>query len=1062
MSKRDKGKLNTPESEDYYAGNDSRKQNESNEGHASATSDAPKTRYQERQQVVPSSEAEKITPPESSFVKRESKTTGSTIKQEVASKVAVADADFAGPAAVSAPSRAGLRTMSYSGDSGTIIGSAANTPVVASTDRNSDSGRFERKLDAPNKKINYLASEQVVEEYDNPAPLGESGNEVQGYYGTPKNASARSQKSTGCHPGDPLFQRSLDVITRDEIVFIVGQLVKREGVNYTTLPTQKSTWIDGKREPAAYDGEAMYGNFLPRTLEFVLTKSANGVDVTSMQFTDVVDGSCEAGDAVVNAASTNLPIQINKAELARQNIDSKAGRETEANWSPLGRAIEQPSQTSLLLSTIEAETGATIAAAYRFASKSLSYQLNKAAKDGQHLVRPMREALTGAIADNITSADFADDGLYGFDPLSNKTEKGRAALQNGSAATMILLNDSPSKYSSKGMLLTAPKSLRQYIQVADNNMNVFRLPKECGAAMNAYDVFSTIDHEYDPLQPVCVTDKMGLMYAINPQSYSSYTVVNGQKQYVQNAGPYSYAYANRSSNYQVIVDHPLWAGIDQFVSEHATKLYSILTNDAGNGSVTWRIPIVHSTCTFSLFDFLVLASVPYMQKKRINSMRDVLDFEVNFEYPYDLMAIREYNPTNAVNYVFSDIDHPLETKIMIPSVAVTWQLPEFFWGIGENTSGTNASMYVSPFYFNEHQFESIKKGSSGSDRSTSTGYDLKDMMGTMSFPIVRSGVRLASLDALYSMTERDLRLCLDRLVTVPGERVSGDDSYAVYKYSQSSDGIPVFKGGFTISEFISAPRELGWHMVAQNGVLRNRDNLKYQDTPISVAGNGFFTTRKAAATDDVTSETSYRAYCWYGNTAYDNSILAETSVLINRAQAFEQNWDCSPAARMDRPGAPDTTAYKNRRDIGFLLSFNGSCGIGSSNQVAFLTNGGYFHPFTSGLTAAGGQYGQQVQLTSTLFSCVGLAKALWGRMQRLPFALSPWDTCDFTGSAGAQFDPYDFLYMLGMAGTMASDYNQDLYDRVNEVQYKGWLYTADPFVAASPVYKDSFKYSMVG
>lgn len=1039
----------------YHEGNDSRSKNEESEGQTMIDKDAPSNRYQTKQQIAPVAEAMDADTPKTSFQKKKQKTEGSQVKQEVASRVLVADSDFAGQG-YSAPSNAGLRSLSFSGDSGTIIGSAANTPSVAVTDRNGDSGRFERKLDAPNKRINFTASEQVIEEYDNPAPLGQSGSEKQGYYGTPKNTSARSQKSSGAHPGDPLYQRSLDVISRDEVVFINGQYIKQNGIHYVDVPTVNTTFNDkGARVEQPID--ISVGNYIPRELTITFGKESGGNPyVKGFHFTDVIDASINAADAeTVNKSSTNFIIDMNKAEIARNKIDSNAGDETKPTWSDLGRAIPQPTQTNFLLYLMESEIGATVGTCYKFGSKAYAYQLNKSAKDGQHLTRPVREMMTGDIADYLTSEDYGSAGLYDFDPVSN-TANAIAARRNGSAATMILLNDSAGGYTNKGKYLTSPKGLRQYFQIADNNMNVFRLKKLFGAALNNVDVFSTIDRGYDPLQPICLTDKVGLVYSIDPEKYAGFSreSASADRSYADGQGYLTYSYSNRMSNYTIKAKHPLWDGIATFIEQHALKLYSVLGGGA-SGDVTWKIPLHHSTMTFSLFDFLVMAAVPFIQRSRINSMRDVLDYEENFEYPYDLISIKEYNPTNAVNYSFKDIDSPLVSKQMIPSVAISWVMPEFFWGLGKNTSSTNSGMYVAPYYFSEHEF--LPSHSSSGDN---TGATYKDFGGTMTLPIIRSGVRLSYLDSLYSMSERDLRLCLDRMTKLPGSRVAGANSYAVYKYSQTSDGIPVFKGGFTVQEYLATPRELGWTMRALGGFFRCCDN-KANVSSLTDAGAGFITTRRAAYNEDVTTTTSYRAYAWYGKTAYTTSILDVSSVNVDRAQAFCQNWDCSPAVRMARKGQA-VTGLKERRDIGFFLSINQLGTINTGNSFNFITNAGYFHPFTTGLNqTTGAPNGAQKQLTSELFSACGIAKALWGRIQRLPMAISPYDTCDFdVDKGGAQFDPYDLVYAFGMAGTMASDYTEDLFDRMNEVQNQGWLFIEDPFVKDSPLFRDGMKYTM--
>lgn len=1050
----DKGKSKP----NYHAGNKSRSDQESGEGLETATNGtAPGTRYQTSQQIPEVSKAESVDMPQSSLVKRKVKNPGSQIKQDVAARVAVADSDYAGPLSdATNPRTAGLRSLSYSGDAGTILGSAANTPIVAGSDRNPNGGRFEKKLDAANKHINYLASEQVIEEYTNPQPLGESGNERQGYYGTPKNTSARSQKTCGAHPGDPLYQRSADELTDDQVLFIDGQYVKQSNITYDDAPTKKTVFENGIRVEKPYAGVKV-GNFMPKSLEVDIVRDSNGrlyigrFKVNTSDYTSVEDR------ATVNAASSNYAISINKAEIARQMMDEKAGIETLPNWSPIPRGILQPSQTTALLRRIELEVGSEVATCYRFGKKAFAYQLNKAAKDGMHTSRPMREMILGTIAQNLTSKDYGSGGQYGNSLwVDYGNADVRTSMQKGSPAIMMLLNASPTRYNNKADVLTSPTGLRQFFQIADNNMNVFRLNPTFGAALQSVDVFSTIDREYDPLSPVCLTDRLGLIYPTDPDAYCSYTkaAYDAARVYsTTDGGPLTYAYANRSSTYEVHVKHPLFEGLSAWIEDNINKLWSILTNrSTSETKATWSIPILHSTKSFALWDFLVMAAVPYIQRVRINSMRDILDFEEKTgPYPFtDLISIKDYNPMNAVNYSIKDIDNPLTSKRMVPSTAVRWIMPEFQWGVREQTEGSNAPMYVQPFYFTEGQVVPGSLGTKGSN-----GFCMADFSGEMNFPIIRSGVRSAYLDDIYAMSERDFRLCLDRMVR-PAIGATGEGDYAVYKYSQMSDGIPVISGSVTIKQFMSTPRELGWFMRAPAYLLRAKDNVLSSDftTKSDKLGVALF------ATDDepIAGNTSFRCYCYHGEKDYDQTILSSSTVLVDRAQAFTQRWDCNPAVFMAKT---EDSTYKTRPDVGFYLSAK-QLGTWNGTNLTLLSGKGYFVPFTFGRVDDRNQYGVQKPITNSDYRVISMAKAFWGRIQKLPMAISPWDTCDFDESTGggAAFDPYDLCYMFGMAGTMSSDYNQDIYDRLQQVQAQGFLYTKDPFVSDSPVFRDASAYSM--
>lgn len=1049
-----KGKPEGQSEPNYKEGNLSRAAQEEREGGfvSPEGNTAPKNRFQNEQQAPRADAGVGTTLPSSGFVKKSADNKGSALKQEVASKVLLSDSDYAGgPVQSGAQSlgKAGLVSMQFSGDAGTILGSAANIPVVGSNRYGRSEGRFEKKLDATSKKINYLASEQVISQYDNPMPLGESGNKKQGYYGTPKNTSVRSQKAEPGNSADLLTERSADILTSDMVVWVNGQYVKNTSNNITwsVEPTTSTSWsnADGKliNEPLTGDNAITYGNWANRCMKVIFAKDADGdaAYVSAISFTSV-DLSQSEPNAVVNASSTNWIIDADLDEIARQNIDAKAGQETEPQWSPLGRAVAQPTATVGLLSRMESDLGANVFTSYKMGKKAYAYQLNKAAKDGQRITTPRAEMLEGVISSNISSKDYSD-----IDPF-----KHAGALAAGSAAMLIAIQDSTLKYSTKADVLLQPKSLRKAFQVADNNMNQFRLKKEFAAALNAVDVFSTIDRDYDPLAPVCVTDRIGLISPISYARFGDGTRANKSADWRYSNTVFTYAYRNRMSKYSVQVKHPLLEGIREFCQQYAESFYRELAGSSAaaekKGACTWTVPILSSTTCFSAWDFLVLYSVPFMQRVRINSMRDVLDYEDWFEYPFRLDTIANLNPMNAVNYNINDIDSPLESRRMIPSTAVRWYMPELFWKVNDN-------QFVMPWYFSEWQLTPGAAHGGSENPDYAQGYSFDFDSGVMNFPVLRSGVRLSFADNLYGMEERDIRLCLDRLVRPP-QGSANTQPYNVYKYGQSNDGCPVVGGTFTIQQYLSTPRELGWFANAPHGWLRVMDNLVANK---EILGFEAF----AEPTTVMNGDSSFRLRCYKGVKEVSNSILTQSSLNISRGQAFRQYWDESPAVCMAKVGSTDKT-YVTRPYIGMSLGLGDvlSKFTPSTGNATFVQNLGSFTPFTLGSQMdANSLDGSQTQSKSTSLSILAMFNAFWGRLQKLPMAISPWDICDSEiGSAYIKVDPYDFMYLFNCAGFMSSDYNQDLYDRTMLVQAQGYLYQYDPFVQDSPVFRDSIKYTM--
>lgn len=980
------------------------------------TSSVPEDRFQAKQQVQPADEAEHAEAPDNSFKLKRQKASGSQLRQEVASKM-IRSQNISGeiPSNVT-----GLRTLSFSGDDGTVLGSTASAPIVGSSNR-ADS-RFGKKMDATAKKINYVPSEQVLTEFDESKPLAETKDAVQGYNGTYRSEQVRQQKKSGGVPGELLFDRSVDEILRDQAYFTTGQVVKQQGVNYFDTPTKTVTGYTNN-QPVVSDYSLTRGNYLHRNLK--VTIESNG-KISGFQFTTVDLTPDPVSASVANMASANEIIDMNKAELDRQNMDHKAGDEKADIWTPLARAIQQPTQTVGYLRDIENITATEVFMSYKKTALAHSYQLNKAAKDGQHSIRPMNEALLGLIGPEISSADYS--GINAFD---------KSYYKNGASSLMIALYDSVSKYKTKADLLIQPRSFKMHLQTADNNMNPLRMKPEFAAIVNGEEVFSTIDREYDPNAPVCISDRTGLIHCYNFNDLYSFSSLDSNNQPVFTKDLFQYSYSDLRNNYIVRATIPLLEGIHEWFSQNGVRLYELVRDSANDTAAkTITIPMIHSTCFFSLWSLIVLAATPFILNKRVSSLRDVLYYETNVEYPFSqLKKIEEMNPMNASNYSNDNYLEPIIVKEMLPSTAASWILPELFIPFDELTTADTYT-YILPYYFNENQFE-----------VNGSNVLLKDRSGMMSYPSTRSGVRLAYLDDVYSMDERSFRLCLDKMVFPLSDTIPSSD-YFIYKYGLNGDGIPAVnlsKTQLTSTAIMSTPRELGWFMVTPFGVLHSMDNS-------STATNNW--NNFDDMTNAIFGQSSYRIKYWHADGEVNGiTILSPSTMNVSRAANFQQQWDSIPACLTG--GSNQLTV----RDPGFLPSLGYMFTSNSNGNIEPVSGRSLFAPFVT--QAANGS---QTKVTDARFNILSMQKYFWFRLQKLPMALSPWDASSMTRVAGedaVKSDPFDFLYYFGLSGFRASDYNEDIYNRETERYNKGYLFTSDPFVASSPIFKDSIKYTEV-
>jgi len=982
--------------------------------------EAPDSRFQTNQQVDKTGDFKSAKSDKSVDVTIREHTVPEQRYNTVKTSSVKNDDKIAGGSSNSAISGVGLKAAaSYSGKEGSIAGDISGTPIVGQPDRSSS--RSGKKQDSTVKKVNYLINEQVTVEYSESKPLAEARDEVQGYNGSYRNLHARTQKRSGGVPADLYFDRSVDEYQKDFFYPIFGQYVTsaadkskqtlkdvnegEENPNVTGVtlsPLNESPSLTYNKATGLYEAYTnTRGSYLPKTLTIAVDKDGQ---IVKMQYA-VTDVSAKGVDAVVaDHASMNAIIDANQAEIDRQNMDVKAGDENSEGWSELPRAVKQPTQTVGFLRDIEAMTGSEVYMAFKKTAAASSYQLNKAGKDGQRVVGPIAEMFHGnmagakAVAANVSSEPESLDGIFHKDQYLT-----------GSPALMIDVFDSKRKYKTKADVLLQPRGIRLHLNTASNNMAPLRLPKKFVEAVMNNEVFSTIGYEYDPFLPVMISDKAALILPYDPSKFMDIT------KGTENHTNFTYNFTNMRNNYNVEVEHPLYYGIKDFIESIGAQLYELC------GADDIVIPIQHSTTCFSLWSLIVLAATPYILRRRTNSMISVLDYENNFEYPFSqLITIREADPQSAVNYINADTAEPLVVKQMNPSAAIRWAFGENFWQVDEKAAN-NEYHVVLPWYFNEDQFELVDGL-----------MKLKDEPAAMSFPSLRSGTRLSILDSLYNMSEREVRLSLDRMVVPP---MYGTHScYSIYKYGVNTDGIPMVsyfgdKGDDTLTwdKVVATPRELGFIIPAPGGTLTaNTSGVKYGTTVASGPLHSGFV--------------SFRLRSWFGGDAIEapeNEILTPLAVNVNRAMSLRQIYLTIFAQDL---GANDYA------DFGFIPSMS-ELFVANDDGYSAAVGRSLFIPFTDvdGVT----------QLTDSAYRVGSLQKALWFFTQRMTLAINPFE-CILRRGAGEdalKFDPYDFLYYNGVAGFRASDYNEDIYNRLKRRIDEGLLFLSDPFVEDSPIFK---------
>lgn len=1032
----------------YDRANQSRMGQENAENLERNVVDAPESRFQqEQQQATVVNTVSKPTDSEG-FVRKESKSHGAVLRQEVAAET-LKDGKGGSAAGVSSPSAFGLKAPSFSGDTGTILGNASGTPMMENSATHNFQGhsRVDKRISDANKDINFNASEQILEQYDAIPPLAASKSTV-GYNGNPKNAAARSQKKTGFTSAEMLYSRSLDMIEKDAFVFSSGQVVCETGTAYDAYPTIS---YDENDNPVELDPERFVrGNFSPREIQVDITRDGGRIFISRFEVEED-DLSCnDEQSTIVNQSATNHMIDLNRAELSRQTIDADAGSPTSEHFNPLGRSIRQPTRTVTYLQDLENVCGAEIFAAYKFANKARAHFLNRTAKDGQLLVAPGQDALYGHLCGALDN-----EGLYqAFPDLVEDSFFSIQGMRRGSAALMIPLFDSVGKYRTKGDLVNQPRGLKMHIQTADNNMNPFRVKKEFVAALNSIDAYSTIDHEYDPLAPVYITDNVRLVHPYSWRESLGYTRENHrEKVYTTERRAYWYGAGSGLNTYNVVMGDPLLNGVAYFLELHVSQLWRALNtnNDAGHdGTVTLTIPVVHSTTHFSLWDLLVCASTPYIIYERTNTMKDVLDYEMFYKYPLQgNVPIKDANPLNAVNYGALSPYSAIAIKQMLPSSAIRWKLPEVLTPMGTD--------FLLPYYFNERGFDFVEEG-----RGSTL---IQNCNAEYTTPVVRSGIKLGGLDDFFGMDVKDQLLITDRMTRLPGNPLMAEFSGCIYKYGQESDGQVVIRSRYisdfdvTVRDWLSTPRLLGWYMDAPAMTCRCYDFDTEDGKRMAVAGG-------LAAAADInlgSMRPSFRAIEYKGiyraNDVIVDRPLQVGSVNVNRAQAFSQIWGAKWAGYEDASRFFDLCLSINE-----AIQFNDE--TGTNPRFVTISDRAQFSPFVYGAYAIDG-VGRETHTTNTAYSIdvddrpivFSPHFMLWTLLQKTCFIINPFENSDATRPAA---DPYGVAYIFGLAGFMSANYDEEIYNRANQYQNEGYGYTVDPMTAESVIFKEAFSMTQIG
>lgn len=1052
----------------------SRTDAEQAEGLEAVKNDVPETRLPAKQQIQKTDDAMDAKPKAGTFGLKRTEAKGAELKQTKVAEIISGDSSNAGMG-ISAMGRG------VSGTAGGVLGADSSTPIAGTARSGSRTGK---KFDRIATKLNFTPSEQALVVFDESKPLAEAGSLDQGFNGTYRNELGRSQKKMGAVPGDLMFQRSVDLILKDQLYFTEGQIVRQSTGDETV-----SISIDEK-------GERPYslpvGNYVHRSLK-VGFQSDGSVRYMGFEVDDVTPPIVQP--EVANATSSHRLTHLNSAELDRINMDVKAGDEKAEIWSPIPRAVRQPTKLVYTLKAIEAQTGAYPYLAYSKAMLNMSWQLNRAAKDGQDIITPAIEQVIGSIKDYDDSSIYRATYTTLHDCLITEL------YQAGSPGLMLAAYDSIGKYNNKADLLLQPRGWRMHLQTADNNINPLRVPEEFLKVYHGNEVISTLGHEYDPLLPILMTDKAGLIDRINMNHMGAFF----NKRY-----KLTITSTNIKSDYPYHNEVLVPAEIATATGSDTLYVYAktsdgdgllchngVITVEADSANITavHDIYITHTALTntqlatgkeFDGYNLLetvvghgVSINVPNvfdggLNDTRITSVR--FDYVEDREYCINGGPFR-YSYSDLRNIYYVTVRHPImhgiETYLnegMGPKIAslTNYRLDIPFVFSTQYMTLAQLILCAATPYIVKSRLNSMKDVLYYQENIGS--YPFSGLVAISEAPIKNfSNFGFASYDEpievrqmsqiqaiRWSMPEFFWKVDAACYVSPWYTCENNLEDDGTVDLDASCMAFPSIRSGVRLANLNS------FYAVTEKDVRLSYDMLHpgYLDIFDAVdrfaykygrTGDGqiAFTIPSELTPPTILDflscprELGVIAECPQGYLTPDDSSFAISDSASGLTTSYRiKVWANTDA--VSNPSILDTGDVNISRAANYTQKWSQvKAGANTSlfGLVFGLNDDDYeeVSPFV--------ELGNGLQIVD--YTVATKQRSLWTRLQTLPFVISPFD---HSSSADADVqDIYDVAYMFGLAGFRASDYRESVYNREKEVINQGMLFVSDPWIDASPL-----------
>lgn len=941
--------------------------------------------------------------------------------------------------------------------------------------------RFGKKIQFSDFVINNTISEQIDPKFNDVPELRDDPEAEVGGRGRPQYKEARARKNAGAMPQNALYERSVDYYHHGTMLHATGQVLKTiQSQPQCDYPTREYS-VDGAHDSYGIaktpNGNGYVDISTPMKksnylINALVLKFKNG-QLSGISF-DEMKIEAAGTQSAIGEANMNWQVDANHCINAMQRLQRELGRETQDKWSPIPFAMEQGYQYLNLWHDVEATAGAIATLGTRSALKSWAHQLNIISKDGTRPMVPYaREFLDGLVQrDNdqyyshVIGTNIAQ---YITARATHNTDT--AKMLEGNAFAFIGMDDTVAKYDSKAAIMNLPKSLKRYFTTAANNFGILTCKEEFIKALNAEDTYSTESGNYNPLLPIHILDRVRLMLPLSLNRFllgwQHPGAFDGIHTGTSNA-IYAYRYKDERSTYTWAVKHPIVEGILAWLLKHEHQLANEYGGD-GSTERTVRLPVNFDMTTFSAFSILLCAASNEISNMRNYWMRDVVyaSDQTTYLFP-DLKKLSDLSYDKPTQYSLGEIGEPIKLGRLNDNTRLRYEWPETY---REHYTTKSSNRYVNlmPWYLSESAY--LNKQAF----DPVMGWKNESAANLVNYPQTRCGVSHVVLEDAIKHTPKQLLLAFDQMVDIPyvgavsqnAEAATGDVVFnftaaaqSTYvstdsgttelvgaRYDSLSDGrlgvVRSSSNRMSAIEVIATPRRFGYIFPDfGDNIARSIDNWDVTQNPPAMVS-----TAVARARLDVCRPADRYDYLEAYKSAGEYDIRGASSQILDRSAALQQTYHRFFANRR-----MEAASSKFARNIGFAPALSMVLSNSNLNHGGNVTITQTFAAvdFLWSLNGNNPASGFADNTDESRF--VTLSRLIWPIIQRLRFAVNPFEGCEDDSTHTTPIDDMEVAGYFGFVGFKCVDYEELVERRTVTVDQLQLDYLKDVFLSESEIF----------